>query len=60
MELSWITTLANNEGYLLSASLCWSYTVCHGFRLTKRDDHFWIDFDHFKIEQYFWRQLGQY
>jgi len=21
--------------------------VCHGFRLTKRDDYFWVDFDHF-------------
>jgi len=34
--------------------------VCHGFRLTKRDDYFWVDFDHFWIERYFWRQLGQY
>jgi len=34
--------------------------VCHGFRLTKWDDYFWVDFDHFWIKQYFWRQLGQY
>jgi len=34
--------------------------VCHGFRLTKRDDYFWVDSDHFWIDQYFWRQLGQY
>jgi len=33
---------------------------CHGFRLTKWDDYFWVDFDHFWIKQYFWRQLGQY
>jgi len=35
-----------------------SYRVCHGFRLTKRNDYFWVDFDHFWIEHYFWRQLG--
>jgi hypothetical protein len=22
-------------------------SVCHGFRLTKRDYYFWVDFDHF-------------
>ncbi len=38
----------------------WCYRLCHGFRLTKRDDYFWVDFDHFWIKQYFWRQLGQY
>ncbi len=32
------------------------YRVCHGFRLTKRNDYFFVDFDPF----YFWRQLGQY
>ena len=36
------------------------YRVCHRFWLTKRDDYFWVDFDHIRIEQYFWRQLGQY
>jgi hypothetical protein len=25
--------------------------VCHGFRLTKGDDYFWVDFDNFYIEQ---------
>ena len=34
--------------------------MCHGFRLTKRDDYFWVNFDHFWIKQYFWRQLGLY
>jgi len=37
-----------------------SYKVCHWFRLTKWDDYYWVNFDHFWIEQYFWRQLGQY
>jgi len=32
----------------------------HGFRLKKRDDYFWVNFDHFWIEQYFCRKLGQY
>ncbi len=36
------------------------YSLCHGFRLTKQDNYFWVDFDHFWIEQYFWSQLGQY
>ncbi len=36
-----------------------SYRVCHGFRLTKQDDYLWANFDHFWIEPYFWRQLGQ-
>ncbi len=22
-------------------------TVCHGLRLIKQDDYFWVDFDHF-------------
>ncbi len=22
------------------------YRVCHGFRLMKQDDYFWVDFDH--------------
>jgi len=30
------------------------YRVCHEFRLTKRDDYFRVDYDHFWIEQYFW------
>jgi len=34
--------------------------VCHGFRSTNRDDYFQVNFDHFWIKQYFWRQLGQY
>ncbi len=32
----------------------------HRFRLTKQDDYFWVDFDHFWIEQYIWRQLRPY
>jgi len=24
-----------------------SYKVCHGFRFTKRDDYFQVNFDHF-------------
>jgi len=36
------------------SALVW-YKVCHGFRLTKRDDYFWVDFDHFWIEHYFLR-----
>ncbi len=34
-----------------------SCKVCHGFRFTKRDDYFWVNFDHFWIEQYFWRNI---
>ena len=34
--------------------------VCHGFRLTKRDDYFRVNFDHFWINHHFIRQLGQY
>ena len=34
--------------------------VCHGFRLTKREDYFWVDFDHFWSKCNFLRQLGQY
>ncbi len=26
---------------------------CHGFRLTKRDDYVWVDFDHFLIEHFY-------
>jgi len=37
-----------------------NYRVCHGFRLKKRDDYFSVNFDHFMIEQNFWRQKGQY
>ena len=36
------------------------YRVCHGFRLTKRDDYFQVNFDHFWSEHHFLRQLGQY
>ncbi len=31
------------------------YRVCHGFRLRKQIDYFWVDFGHFWNEQYFWR-----
>jgi len=24
-----------------------THRVCHGFRLTKQDDYFWVNFDHF-------------
>ena len=33
--------------------------MCHGFRLTKQDDYFWVNFDHFWSKYYFLRQLGQ-
>ncbi len=29
------------------------YRVCHGFRLTKRDDYFWVDIEYFQIELHF-------
>jgi hypothetical protein len=29
------------------------YRVRHRFGLTKRDDYFWVSFDHFWIERYF-------
>ncbi len=35
------------------------HRVCLQFRLMNLDDYFWVDFDHFWIKQYFWRQLGQ-
>ncbi len=35
------------------------YRVCHGFRLAKRDDYFWVNFHLFKIENHFYRQLWQ-
>jgi len=28
-------------------------SVSNGFKLTKGDDYFWANFDHFLIEQYF-------
>ena len=34
--------------------------MCHGFRLKKQDDYFWVDFDHFSKEHHFFRQLGKY
>ncbi len=37
-----------------------NYKVCHRFRLINQDDYFGIDFDHFWIKQYFWRQLEQF
>jgi len=41
---------------------CWKvrYKVCHGFRWMKQDDYFWVNFDHFCIKQYFWKQLEQF
>ena len=31
---------------------------CHRFRLTKRHDYFWVDFDHFWSKyHFFWRQM---
>ena len=36
-----------------------SYRVCHGFRLTKRDDYSRVSLDHFWSECHFMRQLGQ-
>jgi len=38
---------------------CLPHRVFHGFRLTKQDDYFWVKFDHFWIEHWFLRQLGQ-
>ena len=35
------------------------YRVCPRFRLTKRDDYFWVNFDHCWSEYHFLRQLGQ-
>jgi len=35
-------------------------TVCRKFKLTMKYDYFWVDFEHFWIEQYFWRQLGKH
>jgi hypothetical protein len=37
-----------------------SYRVCHGFKLTNRDNYFWVDFDRFYIEPRFLRLLGEY
>ncbi len=34
------------------------YRVSHGFRLTKQDDYFWVDFDHFWSEHHFWGSWG--
>ncbi len=36
------------------------YRVCHRVWLTNQDDYFGAHFDHFWVEQYVWRQLGQY
>jgi hypothetical protein len=41
--------------YLIAAGI---YRVCNRFRLTKREDYFWVNFDHFWIVQCFWRQGG--
>ena len=35
------------------------YRVCHGFRLTKQEDYFRVNFDHFRSKLCFFRQLGQ-
>ena len=32
--------------------------MCHGFRLTKRDDYFPVNFDHFWIKHHFWGSWG--
>ena len=34
------------------------YRVCHGFRLMKRDDYFWVIFNPFWNEGHYLRQLG--
>jgi len=34
------------------------YRVCHELRLTKQEDYFWDNFDHFWIEQYFLEAAG--
>ncbi len=41
------------------AVLVHCYRVCLGSRLMKQDDNFWVNFYHFWIGQYFWKQLGQ-
>ncbi len=56
----WKETRLKGDCQIDDKNVSWySYRVCHVFRLTKQDYYFWVDFDHFKIEQYFWRQLGQ-
>jgi len=56
------SVIENNSLYkgfislLLSSSLIpWpsTYRVCHGFRLTKPDDYFWVNVNPFCIEQFF-------
>jgi len=32
--------------------------VCHGFRLTKQYDYFWVDFDHFELSIIFGDSWG--
>ncbi len=34
--------------------LCYRVVVCHELIFTKRDDDFWVNFDHFQSKQHFW------
>ncbi len=34
------------------------YRVCHGFRITKLDDYFWVTFDLFWSKRCFWSNWG--
>jgi len=35
-----------------------NYRVCHEFKLTKRDDYFWVVFDHSWSKHHFWGNWG--
>ena len=41
--------------HLLVASF---YRACHRFRLMKRDDYFWVNFDHFRKRASFFKAAG--
>jgi len=52
------------RGNLMQSSKTWNLNIFEapqtcGFRFTNRDYYFWVDFDHFWIEQFFWSQLGK-
>ncbi len=48
-EVSSSWSLKTGNGKLWGSKLpeVISHRVCHGFRLMKQDDYFWVDFDHF-------------
>ena len=43
---------------LKNKTVALDYRVCHGFRLTKRDDYFWVTFDHFWSKHHFFEAAG--